>query len=424
MKLIAFLRSKLIKDFSYAFLGNLLYAGLIFVANALIARELGPAKFGDFSLLYAILYMITIFSDFGLSISIAKFLPEYYSHNQNEKAENLLNISFKIKIIGSSAIAIIGIIFSNIISINILRNSSLLGPLIVVFFGGIGLSLYELLSTYLQAKQKFLNYSLYISMRALLILGLITLLVFFSSLSILSTIIIFSLVPSVIFLFAFFSAKGFNISLRTEKKDFKEFIKFNIYIIIANIANVVISRIDLFYINIFLDSESVGFYSVANQLLQIVTILTTSITIILLPKVASLTSFTKIKESFYKILKYSSILYLGVFPLILVAPFIINLIYSASYTPSILLFQLLVLAFGLSFIINPLSTLVYKFNKSKIIAIMVVARLGLILIFEPIFLIFFQLNGIGLVYILNLSFALAYIISYLYYYIHKKEISN
>jgi O-antigen/teichoic acid export membrane protein len=422
MKIISFLKSNLIKDFSYTFLGNVVYAGLMFVVNAIIARELGPSKFGVFSLLYALLLMITIFSDFGLSTSIAKFLPEYYAQKQDKKATHLLNLSLKIKLIGSSLLAVIGIILSPILSSFLLGDPQLTIYLIVVFAGGIGLSLYELLSIYFQAKQRFGVYSLYISFRAFIIFGMTLFCLLFSLLTILTSILLFTIIPSFVFLLTFLYGKGFDFSFETDKKDISEFIKFNIYIIIANVAGILISRIDLFYINYFLDAESVGYYSVANQLIQIIAIITTSITIILLPKVSKLTEISAIKSTFHKILKYAILLYICVFPLILAAPFLISLIYTSEYIPSIILFQLLALAFGLGFIINPLSTLVYKFNKSKIIAIMVLVRLSLIIFLEPIFLIFLQLNGIGVIYILNFSFALIYILLYLQYYLKKKKV--
>lgn len=427
MTLIALLKSKIIKDFSYALLGNLFYAGLVFFANALIARELGPTGFGDFSLLYTIIFMITIFSDFGLSISIAKFLPEYYSRNQEDKASNILNLSFIIKLVGSTIIAIIGIIFSWAISHYLLRDTRLLIPLIIVFIGGIGLSLYELLSNLFQAKQEFLTYSVYVGLRGFFIFSFILILVFSSSLSILTSIVIFSFVPTVIFLLTLILNSGFNISdisLKLERENLLEFIKFNFYLIIANIASIFISRIDIFYINFFLGSESVGYYSVASQLIQIIIIITNSLTLILLPKVSELTSLAEIRQAFYGILKYSLLLFMGIFPFILSGPFLITLIYSPSYEPAIFLFQLLAFGFGMSLIINPLSTLVYKFNKPKIIALMVVVRLLLILIFEPLFLIFFQLSGVGFVTILNFSFALTYIIVYLFLaFKHRKRVS-
>jgi O-antigen/teichoic acid export membrane protein len=310
---------------------------------------------------------------------------------------------------------------SPVISILLFGKSQFTLPLIVVFIGGIGLSLYELLSTYFQARQKFGHYSWYVSLRAASILLMIVLLGFISLTSITSSILVFTIIPSLVFLFIFIFGKGFEFSFETDKKDLSEFIRFNIYIIVANIAGVLISRIDLFYINFFLDAESVGYYSVANQLIQIIVIITTSLTMILLPKVSKLNGIAAINGAFSKILKYSLLLYLGIFPLILAAPLVISFIYTTSYSPSILLFQMLALAFGLGFIVNPLSTLVYKFNKPKIIAIMVLVRLMIILFLEPFFLIAFQLNGIGLIYIINFAFALSFILLYLWYDLNKKR---
>jgi len=57
-------KSKIAKDSAIVLTGNILGAGLGFIATILIVRTLGPAQFGLFSVALAVMGIATQFSDF------------------------------------------------------------------------------------------------------------------------------------------------------------------------------------------------------------------------------------------------------------------------------------------------------------------------------------------------------------------------
>jgi len=180
------------------------------------------------------------------------------------------------------------------------------------------------------------------------------------------------------------------------------------------------NRIDIFYLNFFLSPIFVGYYSVSFQIANIITIITNSLTFILLPKISSLKDLDMIRSSYKKILIYCSILYLFIIPIIFLAPFLIQLVYTKVYNDSIPIFQILILSIGTSLIINPLSTILYRINQPKVLMIIIIIELLLILILEPFFIIIFQIYGVVLINIINHLIALLGLIIYLYFKLYKK----
>ncbi len=410
-----FFKSKAQIDLIYIFLGNTTFAGISFINMTLIARYLGPYEYGNFSLLYAILSIIIIISDFGLGISLVKFYSEFISKGEFDKTSNLIKISFMVRLISSLIICICGIIFSYTISKYILNNVKLTISLVIIFIGGIGISLFEFIKTYLQSKQKFKNYVVYINFYNILNLILLLILIFHSSLTVLSAIIIYSILPFLIFIIAFLLIDNTFLFSKSTNLKYKKIMKFNIFVIITNLCSMFFNRIDLFYLNLFMDSSAVGFYSAGYQMTQIITILTNSITFILLPKISSLTNIKEIKNTYKLILKYSTLLFIAIIPLIFIAPYILLLILSDTYVNSIPIFQILIPVVGLSFIINPLSTIIYKIDKPKILTLIIIIELMIIVVFEPFFIIIFEIFGVVYIYIITHVIALVFLILYLYF---------
>lgn len=423
MEFFNIFRSKSTRDLFYTFIGNSAFSGINFIIIVLIARFLGPNEFGNFSLLYATLSIIILISDFGMGVSIVKFSSEYYSKNELKKIEILLKNSFKLRLFLSLIICIIGIILYNIISVHILNNEKLMLSVIFVFIGGIGVSLFEFIKTYFQSKQSFKKYSIYINIYSFINLISILILIYFSMLTVLSAIITYSIVPFIVFGITILLINNKFLFLKNDNFNYRKFMKFNFYIIISNLCSMFFNRIDLFFLNAFLNPTAVGFYSAAFQISLLMAIFTNSITFTLLPKVSVLTNVEEIKNIYKKILKYSSILYFITIPIILIAPLIVPLVFTNLYFQSIQIFQILVLSFGMSFIINPLATILYKVNKPEILTIIIIVQLIIIIIGDPIFIILFQIYGVAYISLITHIISLIYITLYLYYYFFlKKEI--
>ncbi len=426
MKFIKSFKYKISKDFAYTLLGNIFYAGINFISLALIARFLGPYQFGDFSLLYAILSMIVIIIDFGMGVSVVKFSSEFYSQKKFEEFRGLFSISFKIKLYISILVFIIGIVSSQLISTVILNNANLTIPLILVFIGGIGLSLFDFMKLYFQSKQEFGKYSLYLIISASLQFILIILISNFFFLNLLNSIFIFCLIPFILFFVMLVLIDKSIIFSNVKAQNYKKILNFNIYIIISSLCAMLYNRIDLFFLNSLLSNNSVGLYSAAYQTAIMITLLTNSISFILLPKISSLLKPKEIRDAYKNILKYFSLVYLIIIPIAFITPFLMIFLYGIEYSQSISIFQILIFSIGLSIIINPLSILIYKVNKPYIITITLLCEIIFIILFEPLFIHLFYEYGVVYINIITHVIALTVNIAYLYYrlYINDSDLEE
>lgn len=106
-------QSGVVQSLSYG-LANV--AGSIFSAISLIilSRALGPANFGAFSVAFSLTQIFARLADFGLSVSLQKFIAKNYRHDADSVAAAVYWAA-RIKLISAIAAVIFGLLFGHII---------------------------------------------------------------------------------------------------------------------------------------------------------------------------------------------------------------------------------------------------------------------------------------------------------------------
>jgi O-antigen/teichoic acid export membrane protein len=87
--------------------GNTLATGLSAVALILISRALGPTRFGEFSVGFAIVLILNKVNDGGLNATLLKFVPP--AHSDQEKMNRFFSYTFKLKLIIAAIILLLGV---------------------------------------------------------------------------------------------------------------------------------------------------------------------------------------------------------------------------------------------------------------------------------------------------------------------------
>ncbi len=90
--------------------GNTLATGLSAIALILISRLLGPTRFGEFSVGFAIVMILNKLNDAGLNATLLKFVPPVSADHQ--KVNRIFSYTARIKIMIAVMILIIGIIIT------------------------------------------------------------------------------------------------------------------------------------------------------------------------------------------------------------------------------------------------------------------------------------------------------------------------
>ena len=83
------------KQFLMLFTTGLTSYFIINTANAYLARTLGRAAYGDFSLVISLIFSLTPFFAIGITFLITKYLPVYMSNNSNHKKNMFLRWNIK-----------------------------------------------------------------------------------------------------------------------------------------------------------------------------------------------------------------------------------------------------------------------------------------------------------------------------------------
>jgi O-antigen/teichoic acid export membrane protein len=338
--------------------GRLLRTVLVIYA----ARVLGAADWGIFSYAISLIAIFAIVTDFGVSPLLIR---ETARDNESSKKEKILSTAFFLKMLLLLPAVIFIIFFANYLPL-LKTITPILGlfALILIFdsFRQLGFSV-------IKAMEKMeLQAGLYLLTNATIVItGL-----FFLSRS-----------PSITSLtYAYVCGAGIGVfatlfvlrkQLRKIKFDFnwliaKEILSSAWPFAISSLLGSIMISTDIFLIGFFRSASEVGFYSVADRVIQVLyapaLILATS-TFPVFSRLANRNN-QKIKEIFDHLLKLIS---LSLIPLVIigmiVAPFVVTLIFGKEYFGAILPLQILFPTLLIRYISILLSNTVFAYDKQK-----------------------------------------------------------
>jgi O-antigen/teichoic acid export membrane protein len=129
---IELLKSRVAKDSAIVLTGNVLSAGIGFVATVLITRALGLAQFGLFSVAVTVMVVASQFSDFGVSTGLVRFASLYLQQDKS-KADLMFKVSLKIRLIIAAIVFLIGFLVSGALATEVFGKPDLVSPLRLAF---------------------------------------------------------------------------------------------------------------------------------------------------------------------------------------------------------------------------------------------------------------------------------------------------
>jgi len=124
-------KNKFITDSLWSLLGNVIGKGLALVAGIVVARFLGRDIYGEYGMIRNTLISISLFSTFGLGYTATKYVAGYRKSNPNLLSQ-ILHYSESTTLIVSGFLAILLFLFSNYVSIYVLKAPHLSTPLKIV----------------------------------------------------------------------------------------------------------------------------------------------------------------------------------------------------------------------------------------------------------------------------------------------------
>lgn len=417
-------RSKTLRDTGLVFAGNLAGQGLGFLATVIVIRHLGPAGFGLFSTAIAVMGLASQFSDLGISTGFVRYAALYLKQDQL-KADILFKITLYLKLGIGLIVLIIGLVISKPLAHCLFKAPELTVLLRLAFIGSLGATLWGYLQAILQAKEWFLKYAwINVFNNSIKLVGIL-ILVLYNQLSALNAMWILTLVPfagffvdSLIVPKGFLKSKGLP---EEHKLVFSELFHLSKWVTLSTLCTMFLMRLEVFMLQALSTPENVGIYNSANQLATIFPLITGSMTIALLPKISSYKTRPDLINYINKVIKVIPVVIIIFIPMFVLSDYLIPALFGAKYTSSIDVFKVLLSAFAVSVILNPISMVFYSINRLQLLSMLNIIQL---LIAAPLnYYTITHFGAIGASYT-SLSirlFALSYITYWLFSYFKKGD---
>lgn len=417
---------KFLWNVSYVYIGALLNGVCLFLINIILGRGLEKAEYAIFTLVTLVLSTVAEMSDFGLNAGLLRFGPYYISTNQTDKLKQLVKIIWQWRVTLSVILTVGGILFSQLIARYIFGQPELTGKIAFSFLGVGGIIFLGFLSTYLQARQRFVYNATVQSLKGILRLLGIVILVVVGSKNIYAYVSVYVFVPWALFLLNYhvLPEHFFSISLHEEVKQkmYSQLKRFSFWLTIASLTSIVASRIDQVMVSRMLGLEQVAVYTVAYQFIQLYPILWQSITSVLTPKLASVTTKAElialVRRTFKWIIPLIAVLCVLIYP----SQYLIALLFSHKYDAAMPVY--LVLSFSILFnvVSVPFSLMMTVFNKTNLTAFSGFLQLVANVILNTIFIPRYGVMGAAYTFSLSILLSLMYNILCSWYLFKTKEL--
>ena len=354
------------KQSSLTMFGTVTNGFLGAVFYILVARYLGPAQFGLFSIATLVLNMVADIGDLGTNTGLVRFVSANRIDNP-EKANRFLKLGFEVKLIAAFVIGIVGVSLSSWITVFLFKKPELAPLLRIAFIGVSGSLLFSFILTTLQAYERFWSWSLIQVISNAGRIVLIFLFFRFINVSAFTSMGAYILIPMLGFVGGLFvtSTKFFNV--KGEITEIKDFFHYNKWVALFTLIAAVSGRLDSFLTARYLTVFEIGIYSAATRVTQIVPQLVGAISTVVAPKMANVGSKKELVEYIKKTQIFViAIAILGILSIPVVSYFI-PILFGSAYTASVPIFIVLLFAMLVLLISIPIHTAVfYYFSYPKL----------------------------------------------------------
>jgi len=361
--------------------GNLTSAVLRFTVTMILFMVLSEADMGYLGVFIALMDMVSIFCECGLHSTLVRFM----SASAETRPQPLILRCLRVKLI-LCALCVLPLVLARGIFISVQGIEAQyrwLYPVAVA--GGVLLSFNTFGMAVLQGRERYGLYTVLaaaINAFRLAIIGLMVLLKIRDPRLYLGA---FFALPAAAVLLALILVPAALPRNGRERKPADattgELLRFMWPLAVLQILAVAITRVDFLMLqSLTMDPEVVANYLLAFQIAFVFPLLTRTLFTILLPKVSAMKSAEALKHYRRRILHFCPGVFLLTVAAAAVAPFIITLVFKDKYQSALPIVRLLVLAYGMDVIINPLGLIFYAVGRTHYIPIMHALQLVIFLV--------------------------------------------
>jgi len=341
-------QSNFVKDTAILQVGTIFSTGLSFLASVIFARVLGPEKYGQYALIFSLTGLFGIFMNWGADYATITLLAEAWAKRDKEEIKNIIIFFIKFSLIATLTVGLLALIFSPLLAQHLYHNEQIGHWARVVILTICFQFIFSLLTIILQAARKIKHLTILenINKTAGIVIPTIFVLIGLGLYG-----IVWGNLLAVLF-FVFLSFYIYHVLLkRTEllpsfkiilyglkNISTKKYIKFGLTIAFdKNLANLS-AALPMIFLGMTVSPTQISYFKIAFAYIGLSLILLKPISRLLmvqLPK-SKVMGYSILKEHFFKTTIYSFLIVLIIIiPMLILAKFLVLLVYGANYLPCV-----------------------------------------------------------------------------------------
>ena len=372
--------------------GDVISSVLTVLMLIFLARYLQPSLFGIYSIVIAFSTLLNVGSNFGIGTAFRKMLPEL-KITDSERLHRLLSNGYFIALCLGLVIAVIGVLISGLLAVDVYGNAAMTLPLQLAAVAEFLAVVYNLTLAALTGlgMVKYATFSNVTYGASGLFFTVALVLLGYGVLGALIGYVIGFILSALVGIFYLVRATGFR-PKRRDKATVKELSSFSAPVVASYVAQYGAQSFAVLFLGVFVVSSVVGNYGSAYKLARIIELLITDATFILLPAFAKALSSESIAHKIGAI--YNNSIYYSALVLLPIVAYAIsaatplaNVLLGSAYTTAPFYFSVMIIGMTVSIIGAYAGTLIIghgdtkRFLKYQLIAIIV--QLLLVVVLTP-----------------------------------------
>ncbi len=351
-------------DYFYVFFGSSFARGIALLNTMIIARLLGKADWGVFSLFYVVMILT-----WQLPLAFDAVFVTYAKGAKSAAQKNeFLKTAIVLKVFYMALVLVLTYPASYVLACYVFKKPEALLPLVAAMGSGVFLTFLMTVASTLQEQERFGAFSVLNSVYTFSI---------FLCLSTLWALPITGSLPLIIGLYIVVSVSIGIVSLVLLLKRVGHLHTVDTHVLSESFAQgkwvfgvsglyYLFTRIDVLFLARSVDLEVLGVYSVAAQLINIVAVATGALAGVALPKAAAA---IQDQDSYRRFVRESIgaalLINLGIIALIMLAPWVVQLLFSAKYAAATPILRILLIGWLLHTFFVPFSFLFFATKDSR-----------------------------------------------------------
>ena len=379
-----------VRQLAYIYSSRVATAAIKFGASIIVVRTLGAANVGLVTIASVIMGIATSVIELGLTSTMIRKLSTHIAQNDDENSIGIFRRVYLLRFAISGGFMALAYFLAPVVAVRSYGNEALTTPLRLAGLGAFIFNMYHHSDAVLRAHERFKAEALVNVFASLARLALLAAFAYAAILGVNTTMVI-NLAEILIgyAIMSFLIPKKYYTQKIETRYPLGGVLRYSGWLFAFSLFFMLFDRLDVLMLGYFRQATEVGIYSVAFMLVRPIEMIPETLNVVFMPKVAKFTRKDQIYRYFRSTLKVSGLVGIVCLALIVFAKQLILAFYGAEYAPSIGLFQILVGAFILLTILNPIGLVAHSLNKPQIFTMIAAINLALAftghLIFIPLY---------------------------------------